>query len=239
LEPSPPVVEAAAPEPLPAVDSGQAEPQALEAVLPVAAQVDAGAVAQAVAPVAEAPQPQAMEAPAATQLPAAEPPAKALAAAAAAGPPPAPRPLHPVIAPVLPQPEPASVLLPATAVQTSLWDAAGMVARAAATPDLAYSDAAPVFAQRSPGAFETAPVSSSPAVVPIVAPVPGPVAPPPVVPVIQPGSVAPVATPSPYDAAGFLAAARAKSDSIQWAVLGGTAAFLGVVWVTIWLVTGK
>jgi len=57
--------------------------------------------------------------------------------------------------------------------------------------------------------------------------------------VIQPDPAAPVSTPTPYDAAGFLAAAKAKSESLQWAVLGGTAAFLGIIWVTIWLVAGK
>jgi hypothetical protein len=28
-------------------------------------------------------------------------------------------------------------------------------------------------------------------------------------------------------------------DSVQWAIFGGTAAFLGVIWVAIWLAVGK
>jgi hypothetical protein len=32
---------------------------------------------------------------------------------------------------------------------------------------------------------------------------------------------------------------RRVPDSLQWAVFGGTAAFLGVIWAAIWLATGK
>jgi hypothetical protein len=28
-------------------------------------------------------------------------------------------------------------------------------------------------------------------------------------------------------------------DTVQWAVFGGTAAFLGVIWAAIWLAVGK
>jgi hypothetical protein len=32
---------------------------------------------------------------------------------------------------------------------------------------------------------------------------------------------------------------RRVPDALQWAVFGGTAAFLGVIWVAIWFATGK
>jgi hypothetical protein len=32
---------------------------------------------------------------------------------------------------------------------------------------------------------------------------------------------------------------RNVPDSVQWAVFGGTAAFLGVIWVAIWFAVGK
>jgi hypothetical protein len=32
---------------------------------------------------------------------------------------------------------------------------------------------------------------------------------------------------------------RHAPDPVQWAVFGGTAAFLGVIWVAIWFAAGK
>jgi hypothetical protein len=32
---------------------------------------------------------------------------------------------------------------------------------------------------------------------------------------------------------------RRAPDHLQWAVFGGAAAFLGVIWVAIWLAVGK
>ncbi len=32
---------------------------------------------------------------------------------------------------------------------------------------------------------------------------------------------------------------RKAPDSVQWAFFGGTAAFLGIVWVAIWFAVGK
>ena len=211
---APPVVAAAepvlAPEPIAVPVAGEPAPQAGEAA----------------SPVAEEPVPPAADASEATPPSSTEAVPLPIAAAIAADPPPAPAPAA--------APEPAPALLPETVVHASLWAAAEIVARAVAAPDLADSDAGVGFAPPHLVPIETAPGVSGPAVAPA-----GPVASPTVVPIIRPGPVAPVATPSPYDAARFLAAAGAKSQSIQWAVLGGTAAFLGVVWVTIWLVTGK
>ena len=41
-----------------------------------------------------------------------------------------------------------------------------------------------------------------------------------------------------YDIPVFLASPRAPSESLQWTLFGGTAAFLGAVWTTIWIVAG-
>jgi len=121
-------------------------------------------------------------------------------------------------------------LLPETAVHAAPWDAADIVARAAATSDSAHTETPSMSPQQHLwGPVVAGPLSPAPPIAPV----------PTQLPTIQPGPAAPAAMTSPYDAARFLTAARAKSDSIQWAVLGGTAAFLGVIWVTIWLVTGK
>jgi hypothetical protein len=37
----------------------------------------------------------------------------------------------------------------------------------------------------------------------------------------------------------FMTNLRRTPDSLQWYVFGGTAAFLGVVWATIWFAAGK
>ena len=54
----------------------------------------------------------------------------------------------------------------------------------------------------------------------------------------QPAIAPPVPGLSPYAMPAFIARARRGSESVQWAIFGGTAGFLGVVWVAIWLSTG-
>ena len=120
------------------------------------------------------------------------------------------------LAPVV---EPEPVLLPETAVHASLWTAAEVVSLAA------QSDLAPVFAESPPVPVEAA--HPTPAV-PVAAPVAA----------VLSQTAAPDAL-SPYGVPGFLAAAKARSESMQWAVFGGTAGFLGVIWVAIWLMTSK
>ena len=68
-----------------------------------------------------------------------------------------------------------------------------------------------------------------------VAPAPLPLAalPPEPVPVPQPEPV--VVEPVP----AFMTTLRNAPNSLQWAVFGGTAAFLGVIWVAIWFAVGK
>jgi len=120
------------------------------------------------------------------------------------------------LAPVV---EPEPVLLPETAVHASLWTAAEVVSLAA------QSDLAPVFAESPPVPVEAAhPTPAVPDAAPVAA--------------VLSQTAAPDAL-SPYGVPGFLAAAKARSESMQWAVFGGTAGFLGVIWVAIWLMTSK
>jgi len=256
-----PLAEVSAPEPEPvaiAEEPSVPTPQAVEAVEVVAAPL-AEAPAPAPEPVAVAeeppvPTPPAVEAVEVVAAPLAEAPepepvavaeelsvstpeavevVEVVAAPLAELPAPEPEPVAAVVAvepaPVLepvPAAEPVAVeegektgqeacapLLAETAVHANLWTAAEIVSRAAA------SDVQPSSAP--------AMVAEPQAAIPLF------------VPLSQPGPAAPVSTTTLYDAPGFLAAAKTKSESIQWAVFGGTAAFLGAVWVTIWLVTGK
>ena len=120
------------------------------------------------------------------------------------------------LAPVV---EPEPVLLPETAVHASLWTAAEVVSLAA------QSDLAPVFAESPPVPVEAAhPTPAVPDAAPVAAVLSQTAAPEPL---------------SPYGVPGFLAATKVRSESMQWAVFGGTAGFLGVIWVAIWLMTGK
>jgi hypothetical protein len=68
-----------------------------------------------------------------------------------------------------------------------------------------------------------------------VAPVPLPLAaiPPAPAPAPEPEPVA--VEPMPP----FMTTLRNAPNSLQWAVFGGTAAFLGVIWVAIWFAVGK
>ncbi|MGD0771985.1 MAG: protein kinase [Candidatus Solibacter sp.] len=108
-----------------------------------------------------------------------------------------------------PPPDPA--LAPPDALQNNLWAAAAMVAEAAST------HVAPVPA-------------AAPAPLPLAAPTPDPFP----VPQLAPAPV-PEAGPLPV----FMTTLRRVPDSLQWAVFGGAAAFLGVIWVAIWFATGK
>jgi hypothetical protein len=133
---------------------------------------------------------------------------------------------------------PAPVLLPETAVHASLWTAAEVVSRAARAPGAPSFDLPPVFAT-SPVTGETAhPTPVVPAAAAVVAALSETTAPD-AASVDQPAPAASVETLSPYSVPAFLVSARARSESTQWAVFGGTAAFLGVIWTAIWFITGK
>src|ERR1017187_7529742 len=114
-------------------------------------------------------------------------------------------------APAIPQspPQPNPAVAPPDALHHNLWAAAAMVAEAAST-------------------HPPPPSAAAPAPLPLAAPPPDPVPAP--LPVL-----APEAGPIPV----FMTTLRRVPDSLQWAVFGGTAAFLGVIWVAIWFATGK
>jgi hypothetical protein len=144
---------------------------------------------------------------------------------------------EPAVAPVAAMT--ALVLLPETAVHASLWSAAEIVSRATRAPGAASLDLAPVLHEFPPVIGESAhPTPVVPLAVPVAAVLSGTAAPDAAA-VSQPDPAASVAPPSPYGVPGFMAAAKLRSESIQWAVFGGTAGFLGVIWVAIWLMTGK
>ena len=68
-----------------------------------------------------------------------------------------------------------------------------------------------------------------------VAPAPLPLAAIPPVPAPVPEPEPVVVEPMPP----FMTTLRNAPNSLQWAVFGGTAAFLGVIWVAIWFAVGK
>ena len=117
----------------------------------------------------------------------------------------------------------ASPSAPPDALHNTLWAAAAMVAASASSP--------------APAAFLPALEGTALLAKPqVVAP-----------PIVAPPSIAPTAappsapTPMPDSGAvpAFMASVSQAADSMQWAVFGGTAAFLGVIWMAIWLATGK
>src|ERR1039457_673886 len=108
-----------------------------------------------------------------------------------------------------PPPQPTPAVPPPDALHNNLWAAAAMVAEAASTHPPPPSAAAP-----APLPLAALPPDPVPAPLPVLAPEAGPI---------------PV----------FMTTLRRVPDSLQWAVFGGTAAFLGVIWVAIWFATGK
>jgi ribonuclease E len=106
-------------------------------------------------------------------------------------------------------PQPNPAVAPPDALHNNLWAAAAMVAEAASTHPPPPSAAAP-----APLPLAALPPDPVPAPLPVLAPEAGPI---------------PV----------FMTTLRRVPDSLQWAVFGGTAAFLGVIWVAIWFATGK
>jgi hypothetical protein len=55
----------------------------------------------------------------------------------------------------------------------------------------------------------------------------------------DPVPLAPTPTPTPAKFPAFMVELRNAPDSVQWAIFGGTAAFLGVIWAAIWMAVGK
>jgi hypothetical protein len=79
---------------------------------------------------------------------------------------------------------------------------------------------------------EAASANTTPSLPAAPAPMPLAVLPPEPVPAPPPEPEAKAVTP-------FMTNLRQAPNSIQWAVFGGTAAFLGVIWVAIWFAVGK
>ena len=103
-----------------------------------------------------------------------------------------------------------SATAPPDPLHKNLWAAAEMVAQAVSP------HAAP-------------PVSVAPAPLPLVAAAPPAPAP----------AAAPIPQAVPEAMPPFMTRLRRAPDHLQWAVFGGAAAFLGVIWVAIWLAVGK
>jgi hypothetical protein len=123
-----------------------------------------------------------------------------------------------VIAPEAVAPETATVAAPearapesapAGPIHDALWAAAALVSEGAST-----------------NVPPPSPVAPSPLPLIDLPPTPDPV---PLVPKPAPESKFPA----------FMTELRNAPDSVQWAVFGGTAAFLGVIWVAIWLAVGR
>ena len=110
-------------------------------------------------------------------------------------------------------------------LKRNLWAAAAMVAdSASATPVSPAS-----FLPPSNGTAQVAkPELSAP-----VATVTAVLAPP------EPAAVLPAPAADPQMMPGFIASVHKAPDPMQWFVFGGTAAFLGVIWVAIWIIAGK
>ena len=104
----------------------------------------------------------------------------------------------------------ATAVAPPDPLHKNLWAAAEMVAEAV-SPHAAPS------------------VSVAPAPLPLVAAAPPAPAPAP----------APIPQAVPEAMPPFMTRLRRAPDHLQWAVFGGAAAFLGVIWVAIWLAVGK
>jgi hypothetical protein len=80
---------------------------------------------------------------------------------------------------------------------------------------------------------KAASANTAPFIPAAAAPLPLAALPPEPVPAPQPEPV--VVEPIP----AFMTTLRQAPNSLQWAVFGGTAAFLGVIWVAIWFAVGK
>jgi hypothetical protein len=139
----------------------------------------------------------------------------------------------PAIIPELTNPEPGPVIAEAVAVPEAVTvpapgtapEAAPAVPPQDALHDTLWAAAAMVAEAASSRAAPPAPAAPPP--LPLAAALPhDPVS------VPQPALVA-EAIPA------FITNLRRGPDSVQWAVFGGTAAFLGVIWVVIWLAAGK
>ena len=120
----------------------------------------------------------------------------------------------------VPAPEPAAIVAPATVP-------APEVAPAVAAPDPLH-DALWAAAVMVAAGASTHVAPASP-----MGPAPLPLAP---LPPTQPVPLAPASEPK-FPA--FMVELRSAPDTVQWAVFGGTAAFLGVIWAAIWFAVGK
>lgn len=241
----------------PAETESIAAPQVAEVAAEVVAEVAAEVVAEEAAEVAPEVEPEPVAA-AAVELPPVvepEPEPEPVAAAAEIAAAIEQEPVaEPVIAEATPEPVaaaaiepeppaaatmPLPILLPEIAAHASLWTAAEVVSHAAWAPGAPSFDLPPVFAEFPPVPCETTqPTPAEPVAAAVVAVLSETTAPN-AADVSQPAPAASEPTLSPYSVPRFLAAARVQSESIQWAVFGGTAAFLGVIWTAIWLITGK
>jgi len=117
----------------------------------------------------------------------------------------------------------------ATGAELAAAPDAAANAPAVAPPDPIHDALWAVAAMVAEGAStHVAPPSAvGPTPLPFAAPRPSP----------DPVPLAPTLAPAKFPA--FMVELHHAPDPVQWAVFGGTAAFLGVIWVAIWLAVGK
>jgi hypothetical protein len=105
-------------------------------------------------------------------------------------------------------------------MQATLWEAAKVVAQAAAIP-APSTDPGLTLVPVQLAALKALPTP------------PAAVKPAPVV-VLPPQDQT-----TNYNIPAFIAAARNGRDAAKWVIFGSTAAFLGVIWAAIWFTVGK
>ncbi len=111
-------------------------------------------------------------------------------------------------------------------LKSALWAAATMVSESASTVPLSAASFLP------PPPAGTVQRAKPELAAPVAVLAPAPVA-------LATVMTAPEPAVDPKLLPGLIANIQRAPDSIQWFVFGGTAAFLGVIWVAIWLVAGK
>jgi hypothetical protein len=115
-------------------------------------------------------------------------------------------------------------------LKSALWAAATMVSDSAAARPVSAASFLP------PPPTSTVQLAKPESVAPVATAAQLPIA---VAPAPAPVVSAPEPAVDPRLLPGFMATVQKAPDSLQWFVFGGTAAFLGVIWVAIWLVVGK
>jgi hypothetical protein len=127
-----------------------------------------------------------------------------------------------------PQPASWAKVSPAPAIQAGI-PAEDLAVTVGAPPDTLHNNlwAAAEMVAEAVSPHAAPPISVSPAPLPLIAPIPPAPAP------------APIPQALPEAMPPFMTRLRRAPDHLAWAVFGGAAAFLGVIWVAIWLAVGK